>query len=972
MQQTYGFTQIKDQTIPELNARATLFRHEKSGAELLSIENADENKAFGISFRTPPADSTGVAHILEHSVLCGSRKYPVKEPFVELMKGSLNTFLNAMTFPDKTSYPVASQNVKDLYHLIDVYLDAVFYPRITPQIFMQEGWHYELDAPDAPMTFKGVVFNEMKGAYSSPDSLLYRLSQQALFPDTIYGVDSGGDPEAIPNLTYQQFKAFHDTYYHPSNAMIFFYGDDDPAERLRYLNEWLSAFDRKPLSAAIDLQQRFAAPKQFVHAYDAGDGGELTRKGMVMINWLLDEGNDVEKTLGWMILNHILVGTPASPLRKALIDSGLGEDTTGGGLDYELRELLFSTGLKGIAPEDAARVEDVVFSTLTALSQGGIEPAMIEAAINTTEFRLREQNTGDFPRGLALMFTALITWLHGSDPIGPLAFETPLQAIKARLQSGERYFERLIAEMLLNNPHRATVLLRPDAELGKRRKAAEEARLAQAKAAMTPADIEAVVAQTRELKQMQETPDSPEALATLPMLTLADMDRTNKAIPTDILTHGHAEILHHDLFTNGIVYLDLAFDLHTLPQELLPYAPLFGRALLNMGTETEDFVKLQQRIGCKTGGIWPTLFNSAISGQDASAARLVLRGKATVARADALLEILRDMLLTVKLDNQERFEQLTLENKARKESSLIPSGNYFAGTRLSAHFHESGWFSEQTGGVSSLLFTRQLAEDVKNDWPSVLNKLEAIRQIVINRNALVCNVTVDGENWAAVLPKLRRFVDALPAFEARQTAWKPETFASNEGLTIPAQVNYVTKGANLYDAGYRYHGSSRVISNYLRTSWLWEKVRVQGGAYGGSCWLERLSGLFVFSSYRDPNLLGTLENYDLTARFLRDVDLSAEELTKSIIGVIGDIDAYMLPDAKGYTAMVWHLLGESDATRQQIRDEALSTTVDDFRKFADALDAANQRGLVVVMGSPEAIGKANQERGAWLETLKVL
>ncbi len=972
MQQTYGFTLIKDQTIPEINAHAKLFRHDKSGAELLSIENSDENKAFGISFRTPPADSTGVAHILEHSVLCGSRKYPVKEPFVELVKGSLNTFVNALTFPDKTSYPVASQNVKDLYNLIDVYLDAVLYPRITPQIFMQEGWHYELDAPDAPMTFKGVVFNEMKGAYSSPDSLLNRLSQQALFPDTTYGADSGGDPEVIPNLTYQQFKSFHETYYHPSNAMLFFYGDDDPTERLRYLNEWLNEFDRKPAAAEIGLQERFAAPKNVVAAYDAGENSDLAKKGLMTINWLLTEGNHAEDVLGWLMLHHILVGTAASPLRKALIDSGLGEDVTGGGLEYELRQLCFSTGLKGIAPEDAGRVEEVIFSTLTALSQAGIEPEMIEAAVNTTEFSLREQNTGGFPRGLALMFTALTTWLHGNDPIEPLAFEKPLQAIKARLQAGERYFERLIGEMLLENPHRATVLLRPDAEFGKQRKAAEDARLAQAKAAMTPAEIEAIVGQTQELKRMQETPDSPEALATIPMLTLADLDRQNTLIPTEALKHGYTEILHHDLFTNGIVYLDLAFDIHTLPQELLPYAPLFSRALLNIGTETEDFVKLQQRIGCKTGGIWPTFVNSAIFGQDTSAARLVLRGKATVAQTDHLLDILHDILLTVKLDNQERFKQLVLENKARKESSLIPSGSQVAGTRLSAHFHESGWFSEQTNGVSSLFFTRQLADDVEKNWPSVLEKLEAIRQIAVNRNALLCNVTVDRENWNLVLPKLTQFVDMLPAAPMNSAIWTPETFASNEGLTIPTQVNYVAKGANLYAAGYRHHGSISVITNYLRTTWLWEKVRVQGGAYGGFCWFERRSGVFTFASYRDPNLLATVENYDQTAHFLRNADISDEELTKNIIGVIGQIDDYQLPDAKGYTAMMWHLLGERDEDRQRVRNEVLSTTTKDFRAFADVLEQVNQQGLVVVLGSPDAIRQANQERGAWLETLKVL
>ena len=970
--QHYGFNLIAERDIPEINARVTRFRHAKSGAELLSVQNNDENKAFGISFRTPPTDSTGVPHILEHSVLCGSRKYPLKDPFVELVKGSLNTFLNAMTYPDKTSYPVASQNVKDLYNLIDVYLDAVFYPRITPEIFAQEGWHYELEKPNAPLVFKGVVFNEMKGAYSSPDDLLHDQTQRSLFPDTAYGVDSGGNPADIPNLTYAQFKAFHQTYYHPSNALMFFYGDDDPAERLRYLNEWLKEFDAAPVAASIAIQPPFAAPRKQVVPYDAGEEGNAARKGRMTVNWLLNETTDIEQMFGLLILDHILVGTPASPLRKALIDSGLGEDVTGGGMATYLRQAYFSTGLKGMAVEDAEKAEQLILATLQTLAADRLEPNLIEAAVNTTEFMLREQNTGGFPRGLALMFTALTTWLHGHDPIAPLAFEQPLQAIKRRLQSGERYFEQMIAALLLENPHRTTIILRPDAEIGARRQAEEDARLAQIKAAMTPADIDAAIAQTKRLKAWQETPDSPELMAKLPMLTLADMEKQSKRLPVEIAARGNPELLYHDLFTNGIAYVDLAFDLHALPQELVPFAPIFGKALINIGTDTEDFVALQQRIGRKTGGIWTTTFNSALADNPVSAARLILRGKATVPHVDDLLAIFRDMLLTIKLDNQERFKQMVFETKARKESSLIPHGSGVVAMRLSAHFHESGWFSEQTNGVNSLFFIRQLAEDAERDWPAVLDKLETVRRLLINRNALTCNVTIDAANRAQVLPKVAAFAEALPAASARPAAWTLTPLPAHEGLTIPASVNYVAKGANLFEAGYRFHGSALVIANYLRLAWLWEKVRVQGGAYGGNCSLDRRSGLFSFTSYRDPNLLQTLDIFDQTARFLRETPVSDSELTKSIIGVIGQLDDYMLPDAKGYASMVRHLLGESDEFRQQMRDEVLATTAQDFRRFADALESIRARGLVVVMGSPDAIRNANAERGNWLEFVRVL
>lgn len=977
----HGFHLVEERVIAEMNATARLYRHIKTGARLLSVINDDENKVFGIAFATPPEDSTGLPHILEHSVLCGSRKYPVKEPFVELMKGSLNTFLNAFTYPDKTCYPVASQNQQDFYNLIDVYLDAVFYPRITPDTLRQEGWHYELESPDAPLSFKGVVFNEMKGAYSSPDNLLGRYSQQSLFPDNAYGLDSGGDPRHIPDLTWEQFKRYHETHYHPSNAWIVFYGDDDPDTRLRILDAYLKDFEPLEKLPAIELQTPFGETRRFEYGYNAGADADAAagpaRKSYFTLNWMLSEATDDETVLALQILSHILLATPASPLRKALIDSGLGENLTGGGLEDELRQMMFSTGLKGIRAEDAGKVEAVILRTLEHLAEAGIERDMIEASLNTVEFALRENNTGGFPRGIALMLRALGSWLHGGDPLSRLAFEAPLNAIKAKWAADPRYFDRLIRQRLLDNPHRASVLLKPDPELGQREAAEEQARLERARATMSQDDLNRVMAEAQELKRRQETPDSPEALATIPMLKLSDLERKNKIIPLAVSQAAGAQaagarVLYHDLFTNGIVYLDAGFDLRALPQKYLPYVPLFGRALLEMGTEREDFVKLAQRIGRKTGGIRSATLSSAIRESDDAATWLFLRAKATTAQAQGALDILRDVLLTARLDNRERFRQIVLEDKASRESGLTPGGHSVVNRRLRARFSRADWVAEQMSGVDALFFVRRLVERIDQDWQSVQADLEEMRRLLVNRSAMICNVTLDEAAYRAFEPMLRAFIEQLPAGAIEPALWQPSTPAGPEALTIPAQVNFVGKGANLYRLGYRLHGSALVVTHYLGTTWLWDRVRVQGGAYGGFCAFDHRSGVFTYLSYRDPNLLGTLANYDAAPGFLRDLDLSEDELTKAIIGVIGDLDTYMLPDAKGYTSMLRWLAGDTEESRQRLRDEVLSTTAGDFKVFADALEQAQRDGAIVVMGSDKAVAEASAQMPQKFEVVKVL
>jgi len=972
MSTDYGFQLLKEQEIKEFKTLAKVFRHSKTGAELLSLTTDDENKVFGITFRTPPSNSTGVAHILEHSVLCGSRKYPVKEPFVELLKGSLQTFLNAFTYPDKTCYPVASQNLQDFYNLVDVYLDAVFYPRIARSIFQQEGWHFELENADDPLSYKGVVFNEMKGAYSSPDNLLSEYSLQSLFPDNAYGFDSGGDPKQIPHLTYEQFHSFHKRYYHPSNARIYFYGDDDPDERLRRVNDYLKEFDPIEIDSEIRLQTPFKESRRLTHPFMVGEDADTDPKGMVTLNWMLTETTDVEVNFALQILEYILLGMPGSPLRKALIDSGLGEDIAGVGLENELRHIYFSTGLKGVDTKNADRIESLILETLSDLARSGIDPKTREAALNTIEFRLRENNTGNFPRGLSFMLRSLTTWLYDSDPLALLSFEGPLETIKSRNRSENTFFEEMIDRMLLSNPHRTTLILQPDRGLRKQEEENEKDRLTKARATMAREELEGIVDNTKELKRLQGIPDPPEALASIPMLKLEDLDKQNKTIPLAFSEEGGTKILFHDLPTNGITYVDLGFNLRCLPSEYLSYLPLFGRALVEIGTEKEDFVALTQRISRKTGGLRPQSFTSNVKDSRKSAAWLFLRGKGMSDQIEDLINIVQDVLLTVRLDNQERFRQMVMEEKARVEQNLVSAGHQVVNLRLRANFGEAHWAAERMSGISYLFFVRKLALAVDEDWPRVLAVLLEIHKILLNRKAMIANITVDQQGWSRVEPRLKYLLEAMPKGPVFEPDWPAAGDPLFEGMTIPSQVNYVGKGADLYSLGYRFHGSALVITRYLRNAWLWDQVRVQGGAYGAFSLFDRLSGVLTFVSYRDPNLIQTVRAFDRSAGFLNEMTLSDDELVKSVIGAIGDLDSHMLPDAKGFSSMVRYLIGDSEENRQQMRDEILSTRTADFKEMGRVLEQVKKKGIVKVLGSPTAIEEAEKDRPGWLKVVKVL
>ncbi|KAH7306374.1 hypothetical protein KP509_22G008200 [Ceratopteris richardii] len=976
-----GFEKVQEQFLDEYKSTAILYRHKKTGAELMSVTNEDENKVFGIVFRTPPKDSTGIPHILEHSVLCGSRKYPLKEPFVELLKGSLHTFLNAFTYPDRTCYPVASTNTKDFYNLVDVYLDAVFFPKCVndKQIFQQEGWHHELNEISEEITLKGVVFNEMKGVYSQPDNLLGRVSQQALFPDNTYGVDSGGDPAVIPKLTFEEFQEFHRKFYHPSNARIWFYGDDDPNERLRLISAYLDEFEENEAAreSEVKVQNLFTEPRTVTETYAAGETGDLKKKHILCVNWVLaDTPLDMETELAIGFLDHLMLGTPAAPLRKALLESGFGEAIVGGGVDDDLLQPQFSLGLKNVSEENVLKVEELIMAKLKELVDVGFTSEAVEASMNTIEFSLRENNTGSFPRGLSLMLRAMGNWLYGRDPFEPLRFAKPLEQLKDRIaaEGPKAVFAPLITKFLLENPHKVTVLLQPDTDKGTVIENEEKELLKKLKESMTKEDLAELVRATEELRLKQETPDPPEALATVPCLSLDDIPKEPIRVPMDIGDIKGTTVLRHDLFTNDVLYADLAFDMSYIDAELLPLIPLFCQSVMEMGTKDMDFVQLNQLIGRKTGGI--SIYPSTTSkrGKKEPCSNIIVRGKAMASQIQDLFELMRILLQDVQFTDQQRFKQFVSQSKARMENALRGRGHSIAAARMDAKMNIAGWVSEQMGGLSYFDFLQNLERQVDNDWSSVSASLEKIRLSFLCSQGALVNLTAESKLITKAEAYAASLLDALPSMRIGNTSkWNSCLDLCNEGLAVPTQVNYVGKAFNIYDTGYELNGHAYVISKYISNTWLWDRVRVSGGAYGGFCDFDSHSGVFSYLSYRDPNLLETLEIYDKTPEFLRGLELDQDSLSKAIIGTIGDVDAYQLPDAKGYTSMIRYQLGITEEERKQRREEIMSTKLKDFKEFADVLEAASKsKSVAVVVASEDDIVAANKRSPGLFELKKIL
>lgn len=954
------FTLLREEKLSEVGGIARLWQHNKTKAELISVINDDENKSFGVAFRTPPKNSTGVAHILEHSVLCGSRKYPVKEPFVELLKSSLQTFLNALTFPDKTCYPVASTNLQDFYNLIDVYLDAVFYPRIDENVLLQEGWHIHAeDADSSKWTFKGVVYNEMKGVYSSPDSVLAEESQHSVFPDTLYSLDSGGNPPEILNLTYAEFKDFHTRYYHPTNARFFFWGDDPEEARLEKLALLLQDFEEQKTDSAVPLQKRLDYERKIESFYAADEDDGNPKNAHVTVNWLLCEGKDAEEMMVLEMLEHILTALPGSPLRKALMDSGLGEDVTGCGMETDLRQAYYSIGLRSVLPADGDKIEILIMETLADLAEGGISQKAIDSAVSATEFMLRENNTGNFPRGLSAMFQSLSTWLYNEDPFVPLAWEKPLASIKSRLASGEKVFENAIKKWFLDNTHRSLVVLLPNASLAEQRAEEEQARMDKIASSLNDEEKQQVADLSAALAAAQAKEDTKEALATIPTLTLEDIPAEGRENPLNVVRSDGITVLHHELDTTGILYVRMHLPLDHISQEDLPLLSLYCRALTEMGTKKRDFVDLGLEISAQTGGLDAGVAVHSQVDEDRPFMYLRIFAKVVEEKIDSLYSLLEEILFSADFSNAERFLQMVWEDKARFEQTMIPSGHSLLASYINGMFSKLGYLNEAMNGLPYWDYIRGLADTVQDNYPSLQEKLNALHASVLVRANSVLSLT----GSADLLKKGGRFVQILENLSEHAPLPADRSYSFSRegtGLILPVQVNYVGLGANLKDTGYNFHGSAHVITRFLRMGYLWDRVRVQGGAYGAFMRYARNTGTVAFVSYRDPNVERTLEVYKATADFLGNLTLSREELTKAVVGAIGDIDTYLLPSAKGNAALWEYMTGYTKEMRQKVREEVLQTGIADFHAFAPYLQKALDNAVCTALGGADVQDYAQQ------------
>jgi len=963
----HGFKLLEKENIVEVQSKGLLFEHEKTRARLVKLENSDDNKLFSIAFRTPPQDSRGLPHILEHSVLCGSRKFPARELFVELLKGSLNTFLNAMTFPDKTMYPIASRNTKDFFNLMSVYLDSVFHPNLLnqPEIMKQEGWHYELHNPDDEITYKGVVYNEMRGAYSAPETILRREIYSSLFPDTVYGVDSGGDPDVIPELTQEQFRAYHRDYYHPSNSYIYLYGDGDTLEELRFINdEYLKDFSYRNINSEIKEQTAFEKPVEKVVDYPVSVDETEDGKTYLCLNWVTVKSTDPELSLAFEILGHLLLKTPAAPLKKALLGSGLGRDVFGL-LNTEVLQIPFSVVLKNSSEGNRDEFEKVVLSTLHDLVNNGIDKKLIEASINSKEFLLREADFKRYPKGLFFAMKSLSTWLHNRNPFAPLEYEPSLKVLRRGLT--ENYFEKLIDKYLLNNSHRSLLTVRPRRGLEEDRTVALRQKLADYKATLSPEEIDKLVLQTQALAKRQSTPDTPESLAKIPRLSRSDINNQAEELPLAEKQEAGIPVLAHHMFTNSVAYLNLYFDCGVVTAPDLPYLALLARVVSRIDTRNHDYSDLANELEIHTGGIDFDIFVYRSIHTDAMLPRFQVQSKALIRKLPELIKLLGEVLGHSDFSNTSRLKDIVHEMKSQLEMKINYNSHSIARERLFSYMTVADQYNERIAGLALYRSVSDMADNFDVRAEEIAGKLANLASVVFNRQNLLVSITA-GENDYSVFRKefsalLEHLPDAVPV--PVHYSFSPPVI--NEGLFTPGKVQYVAKGFNFRQLGYEYTGVMQVVSTISKLTYLWNRLRVRGGAYGVFAQFSRNGELFL-GSYRDPNLAETLEVFDGLPEFLRSTDFGEEQITKYILGSISSIDQPLTPSMKGIRATIRWITGNTQEDIQKARDQLIETTLEDIRGIADIIDDSLKKNYFCVVGSET---KIKQSKGIFNSVIQV-
>lgn len=947
---------LDEHRVEDVQSDGFILRHKKSGARIAVLSNNDDNKVFYIGFRTPPEDETGVPHIIEHTTLCGSKKFPVKDPFIELAKGSLNTFLNAMTYPDKTVYPVASCNDQDFKNLMDVYLDAVFNPNITKyeEIFKQEGWHYELTGKDDELKINGVVYNEMKGAYSSPDEVLSSQIYRSLFPDNTYSKDSGGNPEYIPKLTYEAYLDFYHKYYHPSNSYIYLYGDMDVVERLEWLDkEYLSLYDYKKVNSEINKQPAFDEIKNVEAQYSITMDDSQENKTYLSYNRVVGDSLDEMLYQAFDVLDYALVSSPGAPVKQALIDAGIGDDVYGS-YDAGILQPVFSFVAKNANASQADEFESIIENTLKEVIKTGINKEALLAGINSSEFKFREADFGQFPKGLLFGLNCLDSWLF--DDMKPFIHLECLGTFaKLRKAVDTDYFEKLIQEYLLDNTHGSSVTVKPKRGLGNEREEALAKELSDYKASLSDEEIKKLIEDTEHLKKYQEEPSSDEDLRKLPMLTRADMKKN--AMPFSNIEDEllDVKVVRHDIESNGIDYISFLFDAGDFAQSELGYLGFFTNALGLVSTEKYSYTDLANATNIYTGGISTgTASHPDIKDRNNFVFKFEVKLKVLEKNLDKALELMEQMLLSSDFTDTKRLGELVAQIKARLQANLSSSGHLVAAMRSMSSFSRYALYQDELKGVAFYRSICCIEKELSESPKRVSDKLAAIAKKLFARNRMLISFTGNNEAYGNAKPSLEKVIAGFNKMSAVGNQAEVHFNTAKEAFIDASQIQYVAKTGDFICEGYEYTGALRLLRIILSYDYLWINVRVKGGAYGCMNTFLR-SGESYFVSYRDPNLSDTLDVYDRIPEYIKNFSPDERDMTKYIIGTFSALDTPMNPEAKGSRSLSAYLEGITYEQIQKERNEILNAQPEDIRRLADLVEAVLKKDSICVIGNENMI-----------------
>lgn len=947
---------LDEHRVEDVQSDGFILRHKKSGARIAILSNNDDNKVFYIGFKTPPEDETGVPHIIEHTTLCGSKKFPVKDPFIELAKGSLNTFLNAMTYPDKTVYPVASCNDQDFKNLMDVYLDAVFNPNITKyeEIFKQEGWHYELTGKDDELKINGVVYNEMKGAYSSPDEVLSSQIYRSLFPDNTYSKDSGGNPEYIPKLTYEAYLNFYHKYYHPSNSYIYLYGDMDVVERLEWLDkEYLSLYDYKKVNSEINKQPAFDEIKNVETQYSITMDDSQENKTYLSYNRVVGDSLDEMLYQAFDVLDYALVSSPGAPVKQALIDAGIGDDVYGS-YDAGILQPVFSFVAKNANASQADEFESIIENTLKEVVKTGINKEALLAGINSSEFKFREADFGQFPKGLLFGLNCLDSWLF--DDMKPFIHLECLGTFaKLRKAVDTDYFEKLIQEYLLDNTHGSSVTVKPKRGLGNEREEALAKELSDYKASLSDEEIKKLIEDTEHLKKYQEEPSSDEVLRKLPMLTRADMKKN--AMPFSNIEDEllDVKVVRHDIESNGIDYISFLFDAGDFAQSELGYLGFFTNALGLVSTERYSYTDLANATNIYTGGISTgTASHPDIKDRNNFVFKFEVKLKVLEKNLDKALELMEQMLLSSDFTDTKRLGELVAQIKARLQANLSSSGHLVAAMRSMSSFSRYALYQDELKGIAFYRSICRIEKELSESPKSVSDKLAAIAKKLFARNRMLISFTGNNEAYCNAKPSLEKVIAGFDKMSAVGNQAEVHFNTAKEAFIDASQIQYVAKTGDFICEGYEYTGALRLLRIILSYDYLWINVRVKGGAYGCMNTFLR-SGESYFVSYRDPNLSDTLDVYDRIPEYIKSFSPDERDMTKYIIGTFSALDTPMNPEAKGSRSLSAYLEGITYEQIQKERNEILNAQPEDIRRLADLVEAVLKKDSICVIGNENMI-----------------